>query len=77
MDNNIKLLAEQALAFAYETCKELGHKIGPVDQIFVASVMGKYTELIVQECGSIADEFCDEHLRTKPSDRLKEHFGVE
>jgi hypothetical protein len=37
----------------------------------------EFVKLIVQECANIADEFADEHLQTRPSDRMKHYFGVE
>jgi hypothetical protein len=35
-----------------------------------------FAELIVRECASIADEFADENLQTRPSDQMKHYFGV-
>lgn len=37
----------------------------------------KFAELIVRECGMIADDYRDEHLRSLPSDTMKKHFGME
>ena len=36
----------------------------------------KFAELIIEECAAIADEFADEQLVNKPSDRMKRLFGV-
>jgi len=47
-------LYKQAAAFAYETCKEEGRKGGGEDHIWLSLVMGKFAELLVQECAYTA-----------------------
>lgn len=37
----------------------------------------KFAELLVKECGKIADDCMDDNLRIKPSQHLKQLFGVE
>ena len=37
----------------------------------------KFAELLIKECGIIADKYKDEHLFTFPSEEMKQHFGVE
>ena len=37
----------------------------------------KFAELLIKECGIIADKYKDEHLLTFPSEEMKQHFGVE
>lgn len=37
----------------------------------------KFAELLIKECGIIADEYKDEHLLTFPSEEMKRYFGVE
>ena len=37
----------------------------------------KFAELLIKECGIIADEYKDEHLFWFLSEEMKRHFGVE
>ena len=46
MNERIRELAEQSLAFAVETCRKDGHKYEWPDHIFMSLVMGRYTELL-------------------------------
>jgi len=38
------------------------------------TVYEKFAELIVKECGEIADRYADEHLRLLPSEEMKKKF---
>ena len=37
----------------------------------------KFAELLIKECGIIADKYKDDHLFSFPSEEMKRYFGVE
>ena len=54
MSKTIQRIAEQALTFAYETCKKEGRKGGAEDHIWLCLYVGKVHELTIQECAYTA-----------------------
>ena len=66
-------LYKQATEFAYNS---IGREHANT-AYFQGAITGKFAELIVQECISMADDFeCDVNQRGLV-DRMKLHFGVE
>ena len=77
MNPKIKELAEQAgfMMWADEAWKPPGAVVdwaAEYDQ-----ELEKFAELIVRECGVIADEYKDEHLVSFPSEEMKQRFGID
>lgn len=77
MNDNMKLIAAEALCYAYEICRKENRPGGDGDHIWVSLVMGKLSELIVQECMKLNSQ----ELSISAIERLlplyQEHFGVE
>ena len=71
MNERIEKLAEQAVLQANEVFDQKGKD-------YPGIVMGKFAELIVQECAGIAQTYMsrwpEDHELTK---QIKQHFGVE
>lgn len=72
MNTNMKLIAEQALTYAYEICRKENRPGGDGDHIWVSLVMGKLSELIVKECAALVDTSWD-----LSGNMIREHFGIE
>ena len=71
-------LTHDALGFAYEACREDGINVGNINQIFMSLVLGKYTELLIQECATIINGL-EGHEGPGDCDKasyVKEMFGV-
>lgn len=49
-DKLAQKLAEEAMHYAYNICKENNRKGGVGDHIWFTLTMGRYTELLVEEC---------------------------
>ena len=81
MNTNMKLIAEQALTYAYEICRKENRPGGDGDHIWVSLVMGKLSELIINECLiQVRDEvqyISDWDKADKVVGAVKKHFGVE
>lgn len=78
MNDRTLELYKQAMDFAYTTIGKQHSDRG----YFQAAVVGKYTELIIEECLKVASSQRNPgNLNYKPSERfveeLKQHFGVE
>jgi len=71
MNDITRELAHRAFEFAYQNCKDVDHKVGSNDTIFVSFAMGRYHELIVQECA----RWLSTREFASPA-ALKQHFGV-
>ena len=72
MNDNMKLIAAEALCYAYEICRKENRPGGDGDHIWVSLVMGKLSELIVKECAALVDTSWD-----LSGNMIREHFGIE
>ena len=72
MNDNMKLIAAEALCYAYEICRKENRPGGDGDHIWVSLVMGKLSELIVKECATLVDTSWD-----LSGNMIREHFGIE
>ena len=70
-------LYKDAGVFAYDCCKKSARQVQEPDAIWLSLMMGKYTELIVQECIKLLPEDCQSKNGCHTSWVIKEHFGVE
>ena len=62
-----------------ERIREIAHEAGlpTYNPEGIPTKLEKFALLIVRECVMMADMYADEHLTTKPSEQIKQHFGVE
>ena len=75
MNERIKELAEQA-GLRTELWNNPEPFIIYKEDVHNPGGLEKFTNLLIKECGKIADAYRDEHLRSLPSNVIKEYFGV-
>lgn len=79
----VNRLAKDSLEFAYRACREAEHKVGDNDHIFMSLVMGRLSDLIVNECAGLFKNVYTtvegEHgpMTVVASDYIRQHFGIE
>jgi hypothetical protein len=78
MNERIQQLADKALQLVADEHTGGDESRLNTDSYHVKDlIQAKFAELLIQECGVIADIYRDIEARSWPSKVMKEHFGVE